>query len=134
MGNLRFKISEAESIKAEDGADELMNSPNMRPYIELMMAFMGGEDTNSHLEYIRNLPLEKRYIWRIASALKWGFADFDEVSVSVDRQTLSPDDLAEVKALVQLRHIQFCFFLKELVGTKEMERLMTEGVAAAKQG
>jgi hypothetical protein len=46
------------------------------------------------LEVVRQLPLEKRYVWRVASALKWGFADFDNVNVNADRkqcrQRISP--------------------------------------------
>jgi hypothetical protein len=30
------------------------------------------------LEVVRDLPLEKRYTWRVFSALKWAFADFED--------------------------------------------------------
>lgn len=79
------------------------------------------------------MPLEKRYVWRVASALKWGFADFDDWSVAVDRKTLKPEDFAKVMQLLRLRPIQFCMFLKALVGAEEMERLMNHGIAVAKQ-
>ncbi len=39
------------------------------------------------------LPLEKRYAWRVASALKWAFADFENLNVVADRRTLSQEDL-----------------------------------------
>jgi hypothetical protein len=133
MSILKHTIVEVDEIKFEEGAEESLSSPEMRPYIDLMKALIGKEDTSSHLEEIRQIPLEKRYVWRIASAVKWGFADFDDVSVAVDRQTLSPENLAKVKELVKHRPIQFCLFVKELVGVEEMERLINQGIAIAKE-
>lgn len=79
------------------------------------------------------MPLEKRYVWRVASALKWGFADFDDLSVTVDKETLTPTNLAEVMDLLKLRPIQFCMFLKALVGAEEMQRIMVQAIGFAKQ-
>ena len=133
MSNLKHTIVELDEIKMEEGAEELMNSPDMRPYLAYMMALMGGKDTRVRLEGISQLSLDKRYVWRISSALKWAFADFDNVGVAVDRQTLSPEDFAKVMELVKHRPIQFCMFFKELVGAEEMERLMNQGIALAKE-
>jgi hypothetical protein len=47
----------------------------MEPYLQYMMATMQGGDGKAELETISKLPLEKRYVWRVASALKWGFAE-----------------------------------------------------------
>jgi hypothetical protein len=94
---------------------------------------MLGRDVAPALREIAELPLEKRYIWRVASALKWGFADFENWNVAVDRQTLQPDDFAKVIQLLRLRPIQFCMFLKALIGAEDMERLMNQGIAVAKQ-
>jgi len=44
-------------------------------------AVMQGHDPAPQLEAIRQLPLEKRYVSRVASALKWSFADRDDLSV-----------------------------------------------------
>ena len=85
------------------------------------------------LREIAALPLEKRYVWRVASALKWGFADFDDWNVAVDRKTPQPEDFDELMKLLRFRPIQFCLFLRALVGAEEMERLMNEGIATAKQ-
>jgi hypothetical protein len=52
------------------------------------MAEMQVSDGETELEAIRSLPLEKRYVWRVASALK-GFADFDNVNVDADRRTMT---------------------------------------------
>jgi hypothetical protein len=122
-----------KSIRSEDGAHELATSENMQPYLRLLKAGLQNKDTTPQIGEITALPLEKRYIWRIASALKWAFADFEDVYVAVDRETLSEEDLGKVLELLRFRPIQFCMFLKALVGEKEMERLMAEAVAAAKK-
>ena len=120
-------------LRQEDGAQELAESDDMEPYLNFAVALMQGHDPAPELEAIRQLPLERRYVWRIASALKWGFADFDNLGVDADRQTLSPDDLAKVRELLKLRPIQFCMFLKTLVGAEEMQRMMVEGIKVARQ-
>jgi hypothetical protein len=85
------------------------------------------------MEEIAALPLEKRYVWRVASALKWAFADLETVSVNVDRETLSKEDLRKLIELVRIRPMQLCIFLKALVGTEGMEQLMNEGIATARR-
>ena len=122
-----------ESIDSEDGARELATSTDMEPYLRLIMAEMDGEDTTSHLQAIAQLPLDKRYVWRIASALKQGFTDFDSGTVAMDRDTLSEEDLRKVIELLRPRPIQFCKFLTALFGEEAMERIMTAGIASAKQ-
>ena len=122
-----------KNLRQEEGAHELATSPDMEPYLRLIKAGMQDHDTTPHMEEIAALPLEKRYVWRVASALKWAFADLETVSVTVDRQTLSKEDLKKLIELLRFRPIQFCMFLKALVGTEGMERLMKEGIAAAKR-
>jgi hypothetical protein len=97
------------------------------------MALMQGNDPSPELESLRQLPLGRRYVWRVASALKWGFADFDDLSVDEDRQTSSPEDLAKVMDLLRLRPMQFCLFLKTLVGAEEMVRMMVQDIGIAKR-
>jgi hypothetical protein len=94
---------------------------------------MQGADGQTQLDALSKLPLEKRYVWRVASALKWGFADFDSVPVAADRDTLNPEDLAKVVDLLKFRPIQFCMFLKELVGAQEMKRMMVKAIMFAQQ-
>jgi hypothetical protein len=77
--------------------------------------------------------VEKRYVWRIASALKWGFADFDDLSVSADQATFEPEDLARVKDLLTYRPLQLCISLKVLLGVEEMQRMMVEAIKTARQ-
>jgi len=120
-------------LHQEEGADELATSPEMEPYLNFAAALMQGHDPEPELEAIRQLPVEKRYVWRVASALKWGFADFDNLTVEADKLTLTPEDFARVVDLLKLRPIQFCIFLKALVGTEEMLRMMIEAIKVAKQ-
>ena len=66
----------------------------------------------------------------LASALKWGFADFDDLSAIADRETLPPEDLAKILDLLKLRPVQFCLFLQALVGPKQMKRIMIRAIAS----
>jgi hypothetical protein len=134
MADDQIKRIPIKDLISEEGAHELATSPDMEPYLRLMMAGMQhGADISPHMAEIAQLPVERRYVWRVASALKWAFADFDNVNVSVDRETLSQQDLAKVLELLKHRPLQFCMFLKALVGAEGMERLMTEAIAIAKQ-
>jgi hypothetical protein len=133
MSDRDFKVVEIDSIKMEDGAKELMSTPEMQPYLRYVEAAMLEGDVDSCMREIAGLPLEKRYVWRVASALKWGFADFEDWSVVVDRKTLNQEDGAKVMQLLRFRPIQFCMFLKALLGAEEMERLMNRAIAIAKQ-
>jgi hypothetical protein len=105
----------------------------MQPYLRLIKAGMQDHDTTPHMEEIAAIPLEKRYVWRVASALKWAFADLETVNVNVDREALSKEDLKKLVELLRLRPVQFCVFLKALVGTEGMERLMKDGIESAKR-
>jgi|HubBroStandDraft_5_1064220.scaffolds.fasta_scaffold471227_1 hypothetical protein len=120
-------------LHQEEGAHELAMSPDMRPCLNFAEALMQGLEPEPELEAISQLPLGRRYVWRVASALKWGFADFDNLPVEADRLTLTAEDLDKVMGLLKLRPIQFCMFLKALVGTGEMVRMMVEAVKVAKQ-
>lgn len=120
-------------FRQEEGAHELATSPDMEPYLEYIKAVMQDHDPSPELEAIRKLPLEKRYVWRIASALKWGLADCDDLSVEADNQTLTAEEFAKVMDLLKFRPMQFAIVLKALVGVEEMQRMMIEAIGAAKQ-
>lgn len=133
MGEEDIKRIPLNDLRQEEGASDLAGSPDMEPYLDYIMASMQGADVQAHLDELSKLPLEKRYVWRVASALKWGFADFDDVSVAADRDTLNPEDLAKVVDLLKFRPIQFCMFLKALVGAEEMKRMMVKAILFAQQ-
>jgi hypothetical protein len=120
-------------LRQESGALELASSPDMKPYLEFIKAVVQDHDPSPELEAIRRLPLEKRYIWRVASALKWGLADCESLSVQADKQTLTPEDIAKVKELLKFRPMQLALVLKVLVGAEEMQRIMVEAIGMAKR-
>jgi hypothetical protein len=128
----RIKRIPIKDLREEDGAHELATSTEMEPYLKFAIALMQGSDPTPELDAIRQLPLEQRYVWRVASALKWGFADFDDLSVDADRQTLTPGDFAKVIDLLSIRPMQFCLFLTALVGVDSMQRMMVEAIKVAK--
>jgi hypothetical protein len=120
-------------LKSEDGAEELVRSEQMRPYVKATEALLAKHGLKDAIAEISRLPLEERYVWRVLSALKWGFADFDSVNVAIDRKTLSPDDRKRVAELIAHRPVQFCLFLKALVGDEAMEEMMTQAISVAKR-
>jgi hypothetical protein len=115
-------------LKIDPAAEDLLESEAMEPYLNLAMAMMGGKDTGPAIEELVALPLEKRYVWRVASALKWAFADFDTLTVEADRQTIPPDDRKQLADLLNHRPLQFCMFLSALFDQKEMEILMLSAI------
>ena len=80
-------------LKVDPAAEDLIDSPAMEPYLTLALTVMGHKDVAPAVEEISALPLEKRYTWRVASALKWAFADFENLNVVADRRTLCQEDL-----------------------------------------
>ena len=69
----------------------------------------------------------------MASALKWGLADCDDLSVQADKRTLTPEDFARVMDLLKFRPMQLAIVLKALVGEDEMQRIMVEAIGVAKE-
>jgi hypothetical protein len=122
-----------EDLKTEEGAEELADSAMMRPYVRLAEAVMTHQGLREAMAEIADLPLEQRYLWRVLSALKWAFADFDNVSVAIDRKTLRPEEREKVVDLIQHRPVQFCMLLKTLLGDEAMEDMMTQAIKVAKR-
>jgi hypothetical protein len=58
----------------------------------------------SALQVLRDLPPEKRYTWRVFSALKWAFADFDDECVKLDPPHIPEATRTE---MVKELHIRF---------------------------
>jgi hypothetical protein len=104
----------------------------MEPYVNLAVAMMRQQDLEPAVAELAALRLEKRYVWRIASALKWAFADFDTLNVEADRQTLSPEDRQRLLDLLKHRPLQFCLFLSALFGEKQMEILIASAIRNAR--
>jgi len=126
----RVLISE---IHSEEGAQDLVRSERMKPYLAFLKAQMSGQDTEPYLAALAALPLEERYVWRVISALKWAFCDLDTENAIVDLHTLSEDDLKKVLEPLSLRAIQFCLFVNALIGEDATERIMQHAVRCAKE-
>ena len=120
-------------IHSEDGAQELVRSERMKPYLALLKAQIGGQDTEPYLAALAALPLEERYAWRVISALKWAFCDLDTENAIADVRTLSEEDLKKVVEPLSLRAIQFCLFVNALIGEDATERIMQHAVKCAKE-
>ena len=118
-------------INSEAGAQELIRSERMKPYLALLKAQIGGQDTEPHLAALAALPLEERYVWRVVSALKWAFCDLDTENAIVDLHTLSEEDLKKVVEPLSLRAIQFCLFINALIGEEATERIMLHALRCA---
>ena len=116
----------------EPEAEALLESAAMEPYMNLAIAVMGGKDTRPAIEKLAELPLEERYVWRVASALKWAFADLETLNIAADRKTISPADRSRLTELLQLRPLQLCLFLSALFGQKQMELLMISAIKNAR--
>ena len=65
--------------------------------------------------------------------LRQPFADCETANVKADKETLSPEDFAKVMDLLKIRLMQFCIFLKALVGVEEMQRMMVQAIGVAKK-
>jgi hypothetical protein len=120
-------------IHSEAGAQELVRSEKMKPYLALMKAQIAGQDTEPYLAALAALPLEERYVWRVISALKWAFCDLDTENAIADLNTLSEEDLKKVVEPLSLRAIQFCLFVNALIGEDAMERIMQHAIKCAKE-
>jgi hypothetical protein len=91
----------------------------MRPYLDLAKAIIqkdqagvvkaGGD--------LKNLKVEDRCLWRVASALKWAFADFDSSSARADIATIeTEDDRKRLNELFALRPTQVCLLMEAILG------------------
>jgi hypothetical protein len=126
----RIPISE---IHVEEGAQELVRSERMKPYLALLKAQIGGQDTEPLLAALAALPLEERYVWRVVSALKWAFCDLDTECVTADVRTLSEADFKKVVEHLHLRSIQLCLFLTSLLGEDATDRIIRQALRCAKE-
>jgi hypothetical protein len=131
MDDEDIKWLPTSTLASEEGTDDFSAPPDMEPYVRFVMSALRGGDTTVSLREIAEIPLQKRYVWRVASELKWAFADFDDLSVAADRDTLSPEDMASLLKLLTFRPTQLCLFLKALVGVQEMKRIMVDAISGA---
>ena len=131
MRNRESKPISIGNIKVEDGAQELVRSQKMRPYLALLEA-QSGQDTAPFVAALATMPLEDRYVWRVMSALKWAFCDLETESVIADLRTLSEEDTEKVMDRLRLRTLQFCIFVCTMLGQNAGEQLILQELRSAK--
>src|SRR5689334_20400150 len=77
---------EQRGIKVDSMAHELATSEGNRPYLDcLIKAYRnkcGG--TRSCIAKRAGFATRRRYTWKVFSALKWAFADFDDEYIALD--------------------------------------------------
>jgi hypothetical protein len=123
------KMIPISELLTEEGSEELVQSESMKPYMDVLLAEMKGEDTSKVLAALSALPLEQRYVWRVISALKWGLCDLETENVAADIATLSAEDLKMVAEPLELRAMQLSLFVKALVGEKAAKEIMLRALA-----
>ena len=133
MTKAKIRSIAISELNIEEGAQELVRSEKMKPYLALLKAQMRGQDTEPYLAALAALPLEERYVWRVISALKWAFCDLETESAIADLHTLSEEDLKKVVEPLTLRATQFCLFVNALLGEDATERIMQQALRCAKE-
>jgi hypothetical protein len=103
-----------KDIRVDPLAHELATSEGTRPYLDCLIK--GYRDNavglEAALEVIRDLPLEKRYTWRVFSALKWAFADFEDEYVALDLPHIPEPTRSEMTKELELRLHQLRMLLE----------------------
>jgi hypothetical protein len=103
-----------EEIKADPLAHELATSEGTKPYLDcLTKAYTKNiAGLEAALQVVRDLPLEKRYTWRVFSALKWAFADFEDEYVKLDLPHIPEPTRSEMTKELELRLQQLRMLLQ----------------------
>ncbi len=103
-----------KEIAIDPLAQELARSEQSRPYIDYFMKDCSndGAGIKNALRVLRDLPLEKRYTWRVLSALKWAFADFDDECVRLDLPHIPEAKRTEMVKELEIRLQQMAMLLK----------------------
>lgn len=101
-------------IKVDPLAHELATSEGTRPYLDCLIKAYANNAVGleAALQVVRGLPLEKRYTWRVLSALKWAFADFEDEYVALDLPHVSEATRSEMTKELELRFQQLQILLQ----------------------
>jgi len=123
-GDSEIKMVPISNIHHEEGIEEMLKSPTLEPYYAVYGAEMRGEDPAPYLDSLRQVPLHERYIWRIVSAPKWAFGDWDSETLRLDLTTMSDDDKKKVLAMLCFRPAQFVGFLHAIYGKHAADAML----------
>jgi len=122
-----------KDIKMDDGAKEMMESSDLQPYLQHIETVITGRGKDKAMKALCELPLEKRYVYRIASSLQTAFCDFDKSSVRADLNTMNAEDFDTIVELIDRRPVQFCMLMRTIFGADAMEATMLEAIDIAKR-
>jgi hypothetical protein len=103
-----------KEIKVDPLAHELATSEGTRPYLDCLIKSYSDNKAGleAALQVVRDLPLEKRYTWRVISALKWAFADFEDEYVGLDLPHIPEPMRSEMTKELDLRFLQLQMLLQ----------------------
>jgi hypothetical protein len=102
-----------EEIEVDALAHELATSEGTKPYLDcLIKAYSNNAGLEAALQVVRDLPLEKRYTWRVFSALKWAFADFEDEYVALDLPHIPEPMRSEMTKELERRLLQLRMLLE----------------------
>jgi hypothetical protein len=103
-----------KEIKVDPLAHELATSEGTQPYLDCLIKAYSNNAAGleAALQVVRDLPLEKRYTWRVYSALKWAFADFKDEYVALDLLYIPEPMRSEMTKELELRFQQLQILLQ----------------------
>lgn len=107
-----------KDLQADPVANELANSEAMRPYMDYHVAALSNDPqaAQNAVAIIKGLPVEKRYIWRVVSTLKWALADFDSNTLKLDLPHLPEGRRLEIIQELQIRLYQLNKMVRTVMG------------------
>jgi hypothetical protein len=113
-GPMEMQNVSLRGVKVDPLAHELATSEGTKPYLDcLIKAYRNNAaGLEAALQVVRDLPLEKRYTWRVFSALKWAFADFEDEYVALDLPHIPEPTRSEMTKELELRFQQLQMLLQ----------------------
>jgi hypothetical protein len=99
-------------IKVDPLAHELATSEATQPYLDCAIKAYCNDAVafESALDVVRDLPLEKRYTWRVFSG--WAFADFEDEYLALDLPHIPEPTRSEMTKELELRFQQLQILLQ----------------------
>ncbi len=112
-----------KDIKIDPLAKELVTSEKAKPYLDYFKKALSNDAAGAlaALKVLQELPLEQRYTWRVLSALKWAFADFDDECVRLDLPHIPEPKRTEIFKELELRFLQLHMLLKVFKSDKSKQ-------------
>ncbi|HUI74229.1 MAG TPA: hypothetical protein VLX32_04755 [Candidatus Acidoferrum sp.] len=84
------------------------------PYYRELVERLTGRDIRALKEWVRGLPLERRYISRMVSCLRLAFEDLDVDTIKLDAETLGSEELKRIIGELERRRDQLGNVLRHL--------------------